>query len=166
MKKLISILVAFAMMAALAVTTAFAADPEPAEDAVAVTKQLNVANDINIEDVTGLITVTFDFKGATGSAEANNPQVTTKTAPITISAANVKGSEAGDTSTAYYFTTGALDAAFFGLDAETAKPGVYTYEVTEAETTNITAGKTGEKDTGSEKVPYWAESRRAQESRI
>ena len=151
MKKLISILVAFAMMAMLSVT-AFAApgDPEPAEDAVAVTKQLNVANDIAIADVTGEITITFDFQSATGSAATNNPQVTDKTKTITISAANVKATEAGDASTAYYFTTGALDAEFFELNTDATKPGVYTYTVTEAETTNVTAGKTGEKDTGSE----------------
>lgn len=149
MKKLISILVAFAMMATLAVTMAFAEDPAPATG-VAVTKQLNVANDIDIDDVTGEITITFDFQSATGSAETNSPQVTDKTQDITISAANVESTVTGDTTTAYYFTTGALDAAFFGLDVATAKPGVYTYTVTEAEKVNVTAGKTGEKDTGSE----------------
>ena len=84
MKKLISILVAFAMMATLAITSAFAAGiPDDATaDQIAVTKNLYVSNDITA--FTGNVVISFAPGEATGSAATTAPTETvTKTITLT-----------------------------------------------------------------------------------
>ena len=144
LNKLFAILVAMAMVLSLTVISAFAATET---STIAVTKQLNASNDILPNELQGSVTINFTFKGATGSAATNSPQVTSKTKDITIAATENK--VVGDGSTAYYYSTGELTPEFFGLTAETAQPGVYTYEITETDN-GITAGKQNEDKNGSE----------------
>lgn len=128
MKKLISILVAFAMMATLAVTSAFAAGvPEEAvEDQIAVTKNLYVSNDITA--FTGNVVITFAPGEAIGSAAETAPTETvTKT--ITLTKDADKATE-GDASTRYAYSTGVITPEDLGF-TDNSKYGVYTFTVTE-----------------------------------
>ena len=151
MKKLISILVAFAMMATLAVTSAFALDEKAVEGQTFVTKKLHVANDIAASELAGNVVVTFTFTGATGSAADNAASVTSPTVTIDTTDAKKVTTDAGDATTIYYFVSKALDAEFFGLESDAMKPGVYNYTV--KETTNATtANRATEKKTGSDNI--------------
>ena len=83
MKKLISILVAFAMMAMLAVTAAFAADEQPGSDVPAgdtqksadavIGKYLKVADGVEVPDAT----FTFTFTPKASDTNAGGPALTT-----------------------------------------------------------------------------------------
>ena len=135
MKKLISILVAFAMMATLAITSAFAAGiPDDATaDQIAVTKNLYVSNDITA--FTGNVVISFAPGEATGSAATTAPTETvTKT--ITLTKDETKATS-GDASTRYAYSTGVISPAELGLTTD-SKPGVYTFTVTENMTLTTT----------------------------
>ena len=82
MKKLISILVAFAMMAALAVTTAFAADPAPTgtADSAKLVKYLDLDDGVVANN-----SLVFNF---TFTNEANAQDVVTTSILITGAAGN------------------------------------------------------------------------------
>ena len=157
LNKFFAVLVALAMMAMLSVT-AFAAegDPPAAQGTIAVTKNLQVSNDISITDVTGGVDIQFVFDSANGSAATTIPQPTGEDEVFTAkkhidfqTSTKVDGTP-GDTSTVYSYTTDTIAPADLGLD-QNSKPGVYTYTVTEKNYAYAVTGNENElKTTGSE----------------
>ena len=147
LNKLFAILVAMAMVLSLTAISAFAAagDPPAAEDTIAVTKNLQVSNDISITDVTGGVDIQFVFDSANGSAATTIPQPTGEDEVFTAkkhidfqTSTKVDGTP-GDTSTVYSYTTGTITPADLGL-GQNSKPGVYTYTVTEKNYTYAVTG--------------------------
>lgn len=145
LNKLFAILVAMAMVLSLAAVSAFAATEE---NTIAVTKKLNVANNMDPTKLAGEVVIHFDYKSATGSA--SETPASTKTKPITIE--NTTNIVAGTESTAYYYSTGVLDPVEFFELGTGKNPGVYTYDVYETVSTAITAEGTDEKNTGSDNL--------------
>jgi len=139
MKKLISILVAFAMMAMLAVTASFAAVTDPnapeglpdkASEGLEVAKTLQVGKDI--ETFSGDITWTITYKSATGSA-ASTPvtaEAYTKTVTMTQANGTANAAKSNEATNAYSYSTGTITPAQLGI-TDAQAPGVYTFEVTE-----------------------------------
>lgn len=139
MKKLISILVAFAMMAMLAVTASFAAVTDPnapeglpdkASEGLAVTKTLQVGKDIT--NFSGDITWTITYKSATGSAASTPISAAPYSKTVTMTEANgtANTAKSNAATNAYSYSTGAITPEQLGFTA-TQAPGVYTFEVTE-----------------------------------
>lgn len=128
MKKLISILVAFAMMAMLAVTASFAAyedgaieaDTPDTDVATSLVKELQIPKGTTFQDST----YTFDFDGS--------PAVQDVT--VTITAAEV----AAATADANNIVTIKKHSAQLFTGVQWPKAGTYTYTVTESEATQLT----------------------------
>lgn len=113
MKKLISILVAFAMMATLCVAMAFAEDPNYEAEHFALTKELQMPDGTK----TPAVTYTFDFDASTEASDhtaTNTPAITDPTISYTAN-----GSAANQTLDE--------DDIFTGTWA----PGKYVYIITE-----------------------------------
>ena len=122
MKKLISILVAFAMMAALAVTTAFAADPAPTgtADSAKLVKYLDLDDGVVANN-----SLVFNF---TFTNEANAQDVVTTSIPYTGMTNNIG--------------TKAISAIFANYTFPAA--GEYIFDVAETAATHATWDATNE----------------------
>lgn len=135
MKKLISILVAFAMMATLAVTMAFADNDPPANNTdFAVTKVLKVPAGTEVPANTSVKVVVQQTKYnsvAVGDIDGYSPM--SKTVPLNLVPTNDTIKNTVEATTYYYYTTGNLLAELgFG---DTTPVGVYQFTVDENEYT-------------------------------
>ena len=136
MKKLISILVAFAMMAMLAVTAVFAADEQPgsnvpagdaqkSKDAV-IGKYLKVADGVEVPDAT----FTFTFTPKASDTNAGGPALTTQP---TLNARTDMTATTGNTTDGNSVAGSFKIADLFknGENLVFTAPGEYIYEVEE-----------------------------------
>ena len=141
LNKLFAILVAMAMVLSLTVISAFAAitDPDadpPTTPTIAVTKNLQVAADLSIDDVKGGVTVTIHPTGAIGSATDTVPADDWTHTYDFENDTHYPNAELTDAATnGYSFTTGEITPAMLGLstDNTVTKPGIYTFTVKESD---------------------------------
>ena len=140
LNKLFAILVAMAMVLSLTVISAFAAitDPDadpPTTPTIAVTKNLQVAADLSIDDVKGGVTVTIHPTGAIGSATDTVPTNDWTYTYNFEQDTHYANEELTDAATnGYSYTTGEITPAMLGLSTDNTetKPGIYTFTVKES----------------------------------
>ena len=127
LNKLFAILVAMAMVLSLSIIAAFAADPAPAQNTFAVTKNLKLSEDLDITKTTGNVTVTITETKINGNDVTADPA---PAYPFNINLAGTSYYEDVDTATnKYSFTTGSISGDDLGL--ANAANGVYEFTVKE-----------------------------------
>ena len=126
MKKLISILVAFAMMAALAVTAAFAEDPPTGTTANSkIEKYLVVPEGVTVPTVTNTFTFANYLDGSSGVTAAELTDAAPATQTIIVNSASNDSLDPNDGNSK-------VQAETLNSLRNPPHPGVYAYVVTEA----------------------------------